>query len=899
MNADRTTAPTVSAVLTAHGRAHRYLPLAGLLPRAELDALPYAIRVLLENVARRAPEALADMLHRARTGSGACEVPVHPNRIMLHDTTCLPALADLAAMRDSVAELGGDPGRLQPSIPVDLTVDHSVIVEEYGRPDAVERNLLIDFRRNTERYEMVKWAERNVDNFRVVPPGTGIIHQVNMETLARVVWTEESPDGAPPVLHPDVLVATDSHTPMINALGVVGWGVGGLEGQAAMLGEPVTIPYPEVVGVRLTGRLRPGVGATDLALTLTELLRAHGVVDRFVEFCGPGVTTLGWAERAAVSNMAPEYGATCVYFPYDDETAAYLRLTGRDEEHVRLVEAYLTAQGLKRTDDRPEPRYDTVVDLALGTVEPSMAGPNLPHQRLSLSRVPESYRAAAPAPAPALAPALAPAPAREGAVDESAFGEPLPEGPVALASITSCTHTANPALLIQAGLLAERAVAAGLTAKPWVKTSLSPGSRVVEEYLRASGLLPALEKTGFHIVGFGCMTCIGNSGPLHPVLERLAEEGTIAPVAVLSGNRNFAGRVNPRTPLSYLASPPLVVAYALAGSVLHDFETEPLGTGPDGRPVHLRDLWPSEEEVRDRVAEHVRPELFRANAERLREGTDAWRRLDVPAGIRFPWDPESTYIRRPPHLTGLSTAAPDRLGPHVAKVLLHLGDDVTTDHISPAGRIPVDSAAGHWLTERGVARRDLNQYATRRSNHEVMLRGAFTNPTVANLTLPGRREGGHAYTADRTEVLPVHLAAPAYRESGYDLVVVAGRHYGAGSSRDWAAKAQALLGVRAVVAESYERIHRSNLIGMGVLPLEFTEGDRASSYEFTGEEELTFEGLDDLTVGAHPVVLRIARADRAPVTVALRLRIYSRQELSYLRHGGILPYVVRRTLTRS
>ncbi|MDX3644394.1 aconitase family protein, partial [Streptomyces sp. MB09-02B] len=533
-----------------------------------------------------------------------------------------------------------------------------------------------------------------------------------------------------------------------------------------------------------------------------------------------------------------------------------------------------------------------------------------------------------------------PAPARESAVDEStvdegtdtestdaesafAFGEPLPEGPVALAAITSCTHTANPALLIQAGLLAERAVAAGLTARPWVKTSLSPGSRVAEGYLRASGLLTALEKTGFHIVGFGCMTCIGNSGPLHPVMERLAEEDMVAPVAVLSGNRNFAGRVNPRTPLSYLASPPLVVAYALAGSILHDLATEPLGTGTDGRPVHLRDLWPSEEEVRDRIAEHVRPELFRANAEQLRDGTDAWRRLDAPAGIRFPWDPESTYIRRPPHLTGLSTAPPDRIGPRVAKVLLHLGDEVTTDHISPAGRIPVDSAAGHWLTARGVARRDLNQYSTRRSNHEVMLRGAFTNPAVTNLTLRdrqeagrgegggcspaseerpgGKRQGGHAYTADRADVLPVHLAAPTYREAGYDLVVVAGRHYGAGSSRDWAAKAQALLGVRAVVAESYERIHRSNLIGMGVLPLEFREGDRSSSYAFTGEEELTFEGLDDLTVGTNPVVLRITRPDhvgRGPTTVNLGLRIFSRQELSYLRHGGILPYVVRRTLTR-
>ncbi|MFF3821557.1 aconitate hydratase AcnA [Streptomyces bluensis] len=882
MNADRT------AVLTVEGRSYRYQPLDRMLPRAELDALPYAVRVLLENVARRSPAALPDVAGRARAGSGDCEVPVLPNRIMLHDTTCLPALADFAAMRDSVTELGGDPGVLQPSIPVDLTVDHSVIVEEYGRADAVDRNLLIDFRRNGERYEMVKWAEGSVRNFRVVPPGTGIIHQVNMEALARVVWVTDAEDGGLPWLHPDVLVATDSHTPMINALGVVGWGAGGLEGQAALLGEPVTIPYPDVVGVRLTGRLRPGVGATDLALTLTELLRATGVVNKFVEFCGDGVVTLGWAERAAVSNMAPEYGATCVYFPYDDETAAYLRLSGREESHVGLVDAYLSTQGLKRTDDRPVPRYDQLLDLDLGTVEPCVAGPNLPHQRLPLSQVPASFRRAA------VRTATGPGTA------SGTFGEPLPDGPVAIAAITSCTNTANPALVLQAGLLAERAAAVGLTAKPWVKTSLSPGSRVVEEYLRAAGLLPALEKTGFHIVGFGCMTCIGNSGPLHPAMERLAEDGAVEPVAVLSGNRNFAGRVNPRVSLSYLASPPLVVAYALAGSVLHDFDHEPLGTDHEGRPVHLRDLWPTDDEVAACVAEFVRPEMFRANAARIRQGTPAWREIDAPGSTHFPWNPESTYVRRPPHLTHLSAHPPAHLRIDRARVLLRLGDNVTTDHISPAGAIPSRSAAGQWLTERGVARRDLNQYSTRRSNHEVMLRGAFTNAGVTNLLLndadaqPG--PGGYAYTADGTHVLPVHEAAPTYREAGYDLVVVAGRNYGAGSSRDWAAKAQALLGVRAVIAESYERIHRSNLIGMGVLPLEFTEGDDASSYPFSNEGELSFEGLDSLGVGTNRVTLHLRGARGRRATAGLRLRIFSRQELTYLRHGGILPYVVRRAL---
>lgn len=886
MNADRT------AVLTVEGRSYRYQPLDRILPPTELDELPYAVRVLLENVARRSPAALPDVVARAGAGSGVCEVPVLPNRIMLHDTTCLPALADFAAMRDSVTELGGDPEVLQPSVPVDLTVDHSVIVEEYGRADAVERNLLIDFRRNGERYEMVKWAERSVRTFRVVPPGTGIIHQVNMEALARVVWVTDAEDGGLPWLHPDVLVATDSHTPMINALGVVGWGVGGLEGQAAMLGEPVTIPYPDVVGVRLTGRLRPGVGATDLALTLTELLRATGVVNKFVEFCGDGVTTLGWAERAAVSNMAPEYGATCVYFPYDDETAAYLRLSGREESHVGLVDAYLTAQGLKRTDDRPVPRYDQLLDLDLDTVEPCVAGPDLPHQRLPLSQVPASFRRAAVRTA-----------AGQPDTASDTFGERLPDGPVAIAAITSCTNTANPALIVQAGLLAERAVRAGLTAKPWVKTSLSPGSRVVEEYLREAGLLPALEKTGFHIVGFGCMTCIGNSGPLHPAMERLAEDGAVEPVAVLSGNRNFAGRVNPRVSLSYLASPPLVVAYALAGSVLHDFDHEPLGTDHEGRPVHLRDLWPTDDEVAARVAEFVRPEMFRANAARIRQGTPAWQEIDAPGGTHFPWNPESTYVRRPPHLTRLSARPPAHLRIDRARVLLRLGDNVTTDHISPAGAIPSRSAAGQWLTERGVARRDLNQYSTRRSNHEVMLRGAFTNTAVTNLLLndtdtpPG--PGGYAYTADGTHVLPVHEAAPTYREAGYDLVVVAGRNYGAGSSRDWAAKAQALLGVRAVIAKSYERIHRSNLIGMGVLPLEFAEGDDASSYPFSREGELSFEGLDNLDVGTNHVTFHLWGTQGRLATAGLRLRIFSRQELTYLRHGGILPYVVRRALSSS
>ncbi|GAB2893045.1 aconitate hydratase AcnA [Streptomyces mayteni] len=885
MNA--TAPPPSTAVLRVGDRAYRYVPLDRLLPPGAAAAVPYAVRILLENVARRSPDALAAVRARILGGAGECEVPVLPNRVMLHDTTCLPALADFAAMRDSVAELGGDPAGLRPAVPVDLVVDHSVVVEEYGHAGALEGNLRVDFRRNHERYAFIRWAERALDGFRVVPPGTGIIHQVNMESLARVVWTDEAADGGPSLLHPDLLVATDSHTPMINALGVVGWGVGGLEGQAALLGEPVAIPFPEVVGVRLTGRLAPGVGATDLALTLTELLRATGVVDRFVEFTGNGVDTLGWAERAAVANMAPEYGATCVFFPYDEETARYLRLSGRDAGHRELVDAYLTAQGLKRLPGAPEPRFDAVLDLDLATVEPSLAGPHLPHQRVPLARVPRSFLAAVGEDRGA-APTAEPDPV---------YGERVPAGPVAIAAITSCTNTANPTLMIQAGLLAERAAAAGLRPKPWVKTSLSPGSRVVERYLTAAGLLPALERIGFHVAGFGCMTCIGNSGPLEARMTELADAGR-QPVAVLSGNRNFAGRVNPRIAYSYLASPPLVVAYALAGTVLRDLATEPLGHDRQGRPVFLADVWPSDEEVAEVVAAAVRPELFRENTERLREGTAHWRRLAGRDGVRHDWDPESTYLRRPPYLVGLARREPGTPVVRGARALLRLGDDVTTDHISPAGAIPEDSAAGRWLAERGTAPRDLNQYATRRSNHEVMLRGAFTNAAVANLLLPEgeRGRGGHARAVDGERILPVHEAAAGYRAAGVPLVLFAGRNYGAGSSRDWAAKAQALLGVRAVVAESFERIHRSNLIGMGVLPVEFAPGDGAGRHGLTGAEDLDLLGLDELSPGTNPVLLLARRPDGGETRIPLRLRLYSRQEVAYLRHGGILPYVVRAAL---
>ncbi|WP_150253765.1 aconitate hydratase AcnA [Nocardiopsis deserti] len=897
-----------TAVLSAAGSEFRYVALDRLLTPDELDRTPYTVRVLVENVARRAPEALPAVLARVRSGRGDCEVPFHPNRMMLHDTTCLPTLTDLAALRDTVTELGGDAADVNPVIATDLVVDHSVIAEAHGSAAAFARNLDIDFRRNAERYEFVKWAERSVRGFRVVPPGRGIIHQVNMETLARVVWREDG-GGGPDLLHPDVLVATDSHTPMINAIGVLGWGVGGLQAQAAMLGEPVMLNFPEVVGVRLTGSLRSGVTATDLALTLTELLRATGVVDAFVEFCGPGVDGLSWSARAAVANMAPEYGATCAYFPYDREVRDYLRLTGREDGHVETVDAYMRAQGLARDADSPEPRFDRLVEFDLDTVEPCLAGPHRPDQRVPLSRVPASFLETASAPvedaaAPDTGASPAPASDTEGvnavaAKGEDLFGEPLPRGPVGIASITSCTNTANPALMIQAGLLAARAMERGLRVKPWVKTTLSPGSRVVVGYLEKAGLMEPLEAAGFHTVGFGCMTCIGNSGPLVPELEELAGEGLEA-AAVLSGNRNFPGRVNPRVSHAYLASPPLVVAYALAGTVLHDFAAEPLGRDRDGNPVHLADLWPDDEEVA-RVAERaVDPQAFRENAAEVWEGTEQWRALDAAGSTHFPWNGRSTYIRRPPYLTGVRPEPGGEVRVEDARVLLWLGDHVTTDHISPAGAIPRSSLAGAYLRELGTEPRDLNQYSTRRSNAEVMLRGAFTNLAVANLLLPEdeRGRGGHARVLDGSRVEPVFHAAATYREAGVDLVVLAGRSYGTGSSRDVAAKVQALLGVRAVIAESFERIHRSNLIGMGVLPLLFPEGSTAADLELDGSERLTVLGLGGIGVGVTPLVLRATKADGSTREYTVLLRLDSGHEVAYLRHGGTMPYVARRFADR-
>lgn len=885
VDADRYLSP-----LEIAGEHFTYVDLHKLLPASALERLPYSIRLLLENVARCSPESLDSVLACA-TGTGeACEAPFFPNRLMFHDTTCLPALADFAGMRDRVAELGGDPQQVNPVIPAVLAIDHSVIVERYADADAVEANLDIDFRRNGERYQFIKWAQKSLDNFKVIPPGTGIIHQMNMEAMAQIVWESQGPNGER-LLHPDDMVATDSHTPMINAVGILGWGVGGLEGQAAMLGEPVPISFPEVIGIRVSNALRPGVTGTDLSLYVAEILRKRKVVGKFVEFCGPGLDNLTWATRGTVANMAPEYGATVVFFPFDDETCRYLELSGRPAALRAKAERYMQTQRLWRRSQAPEPVFADVIELDLASLEPSVAGPHQPHQRQPLAQAGQSFDEHV------LGNLIASSAPEQFA--EASFGEPLGHGAVVIAAITSCTNTANPAQMIQAGLLARNARRLGLTRKPWVKTSLSPGSQVVADYLREAHLLEDYAALGFDLAGFGCMTCIGNSGSLQPHVEAFAEQG-LKGVAVLSGNRNFEGRVNPKVPAGYLASPALVVAYAIAGDIHVDLVNQPLAKDREGRDIYLRDLMPSDEQVAQVAREVVRPEFFAERLKTVWDGTHHWQALSAAGSVQFPWGPASTYLRRPRYLEAIAAEPPSTLAIERARILMVLGDNVTTDHISPAGAIPRDSLAGQWLIEHGEDPVDLNQYSTRRSNHEVMLRGAFSNRAVRNLLLgeqPGL--GAWAWTADGQQVLPVYEASSSYLAAGTPLVIFGGINYGAGSSRDWAAKAQALLGVRAVVACSFERIHRSNLIGMGILPLTFADGSNAAQLGLEGHETLTFEGLDALQVGLNRIGLRIERAGKPEQRIEVQLKLDSRQELTYLGHGGILPYVVRKMLGRS
>jgi aconitate hydratase len=830
---------------------------------ADPSRLPYTVCVLLENlVRRRGTEHVTDADVKALADWPAptegAQLAFMPARVIMQDLTGVPAVVDLAALRSAVARRGGDPSRVDPQVPVDLVVDHSVQVDAFGNGAAYERNIEHEYARNGERYALLRWAQGAFGNFRVVPPGMGIVHQVNLEYLGTVVAVR---DG---VAMPDTLVGTDSHTTMINALGVLGWGVGGIEAEAVMLGQPISMTAPQVVGVRLEGELRSGVTATDLVLTMTERLRTHGVVGKFIEFFGPGLGSLTVADRATISNMSPEFGATASTFPVDGETLRYLRDTGRPSEHVDLVERYTKEQGLFRTGDGPEPAYTETLDFDLSAVEPSLAGPRRPQDRVSLPRVGQSF---------------------SDAFGAGRNGGGLGDGSVVISAITSCTNTSNPALMVAAGLVARKAVERGLTTKPWVKTSLAPGSRVVIGYLRRAALMEPLEALGFNLVGFGCTTCIGNSGPLPDEVASAIERDDLKVAAVLSGNRNFEARIHPAVRANYLASPPLVVAYALAGTVRADLTSEPLGEGADG-PVYLRDVWPTAEEVSAALAASFSPDLFTDEYGRIFEGDERWRSLPVPEGELYAWDPASTYVREAAffaHDADLSDIVD-------ARVLALLGDSVTTDHISPAGAFAPGTPAGRWLVEHGVEPRDFNSYGARRGNHEVMVRGTFANIRLRNALV--EREGGFTRHMPSGDEMTIYDAAQRYREEGVPLVVIAGREYGSGSSRDWAAKGSALLGVRAVIAESYERIHRSNLVALGVLPLQFAEGESAATLGLTGAETLTIRGLADLGVGSH-VQVEVNGGERSFTCLA---RLDAPADVTVYRDGGLLQMVMHQLM---
>jgi aconitate hydratase len=904
-----------------------YLERAGI----DVSRLPYALRVLLENLLRTEDgvsvtaediQALAKWDPRAIPLQ---EIAFTPARVLLQDFTGVPAIVDLAAMRDAMADLGGDPSHINPLQPVELVVDHSIQVDAFASADAFTINRRLDYGRNAERYALLRWAQSAFQNFKVVPPNTGIVHQVNLEYLARVVFVspEEGGGGLSGMrrAYPDTLVGTDSHTPMVNGIGVLGWGVGGIEAEAAMLGQPVSMLIPDVVGVRVSGALPEGATATDVVLTVTEMLRRHGVVGKFVEFFGPGIASLAVADRATIGNMSPEYGATCTMFPVDQGTLDYLRFSGRSEERVALVEAYMKEQGLFHTPTSPEPRFGAVLELDLGGIEPSVAGPRRPQDRVRLRDLKQSFEKTLPS----LLPPAPPPTQKDAAEGESrgpgavgVWGEGGPESPAAhevmtpavsdvldhgsvvIAAITSCTNTSNPSVMLAAGLLAKKAVERGLERKPWVKTSLAPGSKVVTDYYRAAGLLPYLDALGFQLVGYGCTTCIGNSGPLpDEIAEEIHRENLVA-CAVLSGNRNFEGRINSDVRANYLMSPPLVVAFAIAGRIDLDLTKEPLGAGHDGKPVFLRDVWPSGAEIEEVLGRCVQSDMFRRSYGAVYEGDDAWRALAVPRGDRFAWDPASTYVRRPPYFDGMARQAREQVDDLSGlRAIAVLGDSVTTDHISPAGSIKKDSPAGEYLVGHGVAPADFNSYGARRGNHEVMVRGTFANSRIRNRLARGQ-EGGYAPYPPGGEVMPLYDAAVRYVAGGIPLVVLAGKEYGSGSSRDWAAKGPQLQGIRAVIAESYERIHRSNLVGMGVLPLQFADGVSAQSLGLDGEETFSVSGLRDAIASGfargREVTVRARAKDGTEKTFPATVRIDTPQEILYYRHGGILPYVLRQLL---
>jgi len=882
--------------LTVQGVPYRFHNLNALTlgDGRPVSALPFSLRVLLENLLHHedgltvTPDHIRALLNWNPTAEPDQEIAFRPGRVLLQDFTGVPAVVDLAAMREAMKRMGGDPARINPLQAVDLVIDHSIQVDEAGTPRALQLNTEIEYARNKERYVFLRWGQTAFANFRVVPPETGICHQVNLEYLATVALVDRKPaDGGAPIVSPDTLVGTDSHTTMINGLGVLGWGVGGIEAEAAMLGQPISMLVPKVVGVRLHGQLPQGATATDLVLTVTQLLRRHGVVGKFVEFYGPGLNHLPLADRATLANMAPEYGATCGMFPIDAETINYLRLTGRPAEVVTLAEAYAKAAGLFRDDSTPDPVYSEYVDLDLSTVQPSLAGPKRPQDRVALSEVKNGFlKSIEP-----MRPAGSPAPATDR----------LDHGSVVIAAITSCTNTSNPSVMIAAGLLARKAVAKGLTPKPWVKASLAPGSKVVTEYLRDSGLLADLEALRFHVVGYGCTTCIGNSGPLAEAISKEIHERELVAAAVLSGNRNFEGRVNPDVRANYLASPPLVVAYALAGSVAIDLTTEPLGIGSDGQPVYLRDVWPTPVEVQETIHRSVRSDLFRTQYADVFRGDQRWRDLPVPQGDLYQWDETSTYVKHPPYFEGMTLEPPPVEDIRGARVLAVLGDSITTDHISPAGSIKPTSPAGRYLKARGVEVKDFNSYGARRGNHEVMVRGTFANIRLRNKMVSV--EGGVTLHLPSGEEMAIYDAAERYASEGVPLVILAGKEYGSGSSRDWAAKGTRLLGIKAVLAESFERIHRSNLVGMGVLPLQFPNGVNVETLGLNGHEVFSIEGLAEGIAtefaGGREVRVQAVKPDGTTVSFTARVRIDTPQEVRYYRHGGIMPFVLRQLLATS
>ena len=919
------------------GTAHYEMFQLAMLDRrigTQWRALPYSLKVLLENLLRHESDATgahvtADHVMAVaswdRQKTPSTEIQFTPARVIMQDFTGVPCLVDLATMREAITALGGDPRAVNPLAPAELVIDHSLIADVFGRPDAFERNVDLEYQRNWERYQFLRWGQRAFDELRVVPPGTGIVHQVNLEHLARVVMTRHG------MAYPDTVVGTDSHTTMVNGLGVLGWGVGGIEAEAAMLGQPVSMLIPQVVGCKLTGCIPPGATATDVVLTLTEMLRRHGVVGKFVEFYGDGVAAVPLANRATIGNMSPEFGSTCAIFPIDEETIRYLKLTGRPAEQVALIEAYAKEQDLWHDPSR-EATYSDYLELDLSTVVPSIAGPKRPQDRIGLSDAKAAFRQALAGYANATAftvdeAGLESFPASDApAVSSDGGGEPrtaisaaagaqgrassptpvrldggggfeIDHGAVVIASITSCTNTSNPSVMIGAALLARNAVEAGLTVKPWVKTSMAPGSQVVTDYYEKAGLWPPLEKLGFHLVGYGCTTCIGNSGPLPQEVAHAVRAADLAVVSVLSGNRNFEGRINPDTAMNYLASPPLVIAYALAGTMDFDFATDPLGFDRNGKPVCLADIWPSPEEIQEVIDSTISQEMFAKDYADVFAGDARWQSLPTPEGEIFTWDPESTYVRKPPYFEGMTVQPPPVIDIRGARVLALLGDSVTTDHISPAGSIKADSPAGRYLAERGVERKDFNSYGSRRGNHEVMIRGTFANIRLRNLLL-NNVSGG--FTRDFTASpdagpVPIYDAAQRYAQAGIPLLVVGGKEYGSGSSRDWAAKGTRLLGVRAVLAESFERIHRSNLIGMGVLPLQFPAGESASSLGLDGTETFDISGVTALNDGSIPTTVRITATREAtdPVQFDAVLRIDTPGEAEYYRHGGILPCVLR------